>query len=325
MKKIIFSLILLVSIDSPGDEIHLSNGKSIDAANIQILPETIVYKQKNSDIAYEVSREIVSYISFADGTVHSIDKQPDGLLFPFPLALNYTRSSGITDVAIYGKNNRKVAEGSAVIKQNKFSFSSEQIGTRFFITPETGYFYRTVAIKDFSKKVDEKNNSIISGLITDPLSGEVISNENVYSLKYNASFYSFFLDLKAGYQYATKGESVIFIINPYISGNALEYRKAIFSFKTSGRTEKFSDPYGFSYISSYGYGLSIGVYFPKSRLGVNINYDKRYFTKFDLPAEIKFKESYYDNAFQTTRAREVSVKYSTIEAHILNVIIYFIL
>ena len=249
----------------------------------------------------------------------------EGLLFPFPVLLNYTRSRGLTDVTVYDKNSRAVAEGSATFSQNKISITGERMQSGFYITPETGYFNRTVSVKDFSKKDDQKKSGIISGIITDPATGEVISKEDVYSLKYDAQFYSFFVDLRAGYQFASGAGDVRFTFNPYISGNAVEYRKTVFRFKTTGGTEEFSRPFDFSYGGSYGLGLSAGLFFPAARFGFNLNYDRRYFSKYELPSAVRFKESYYDSTFQVMRAREVSVKYSDIDANIFSVIIYFML
>lgn len=244
---------------------------------------------------------------------------------PFPFSLNYTFSTGLTTVNIYNESEDKVAKGEALYTENRFSISTVEFATNFFISPELGFFQRKIDVRDFSEKSRVSNDNIIPGIITDPLTGDDIPQDKVYSLEYEAEFNTFFIDLKAGLQFAAGKSWLIWSINLSVFGNLAEYRKTKFRFNLSDSTEEFSEPFSFSYLSSYGYEIGTGLYFTKIRTGISFSYDYRALRRYKLPKGIRFKESYYDELYNTTRTRETTAEYSDIAAKIFAFRVYFIL
>jgi hypothetical protein len=351
--RIIILFFIIIIYPAPpvfSDTIHLKNGKEITIEKYEIENNLIRIKEKNKLTGTEIPIEDVIKIVTKDGRTLSFntknikskkpkkkvlrnyragtviwDKKLEGLLTPFPLSLNYTFSSGISDVSIYNRDESRVAKGEASFIQKKFSISTEEHGTDYFISPELGFFQRKVEVKDFSRKSRIAGDNIIPGVITDPLTGDPIPQEDVYSLKYKAEFNTIFLDLKAGLQLALYYDNFDLILNGYLFGNAVEYRKTKFYFNISNSTEEFTRPFGFSYLNSYGYGGGLGLFFNPIRTGISLSYEKRFLRRFELPAGIRFKESYYDSQYQTTRTRETTAEYSDITAHTFVFRVYFIL
>ncbi len=327
------------------DTIYLKDGRKIEAEKYEISEGWFKIIEKG-ELAREFPVENVVKVVKKDGTELNLtaketapektekkkkrtiltwDKKIDGLLTPFPFSLSYSLSTGYTTVSIYNRDESEVAKGEASFLQNKFSLSSEEFNTNIFLSPELGFFQRKLSVKDFSKKSRVAGDNIIPGIITDPISGEVIPQEDVYSLKYKAEFNTFFLDLKAGGQLVLTWGSFSLNLNGYLFGNLAEYRKSKFTFNVAGKSEEFSSPFGFSYLNSYGFGGGIGFYLEKLRTGLSTSFEKRYLKRFDLPSGIRFKQSYYDSQFQTTRARETTAEYSDIDANLFILRIYFML
>jgi hypothetical protein len=328
------------------DTLYLKNGREIIIEKYSIENDRVAIKEKNRLTGTEIPFKDIIKIVAKDGSTLSFntrkkktkeeirkkelgvpiwDKNIEGLLAPFPLSLNYSYSSGITTVSIYNRDESRVAEGEASFRQKKFSISTEESGTDYFISPELGFFQRKVQVKDFSNKSRIAGDNIIPGIVTDPLTGDPIPQEDVYSLKYKAEFNTLFFDLKAGLQLALDCKILDISLNSYIFGNIAEYRKTKFIFNVSNRTEEFTRSFSLSYLNSYGYGGGIGFYFNKIRTGLSFSYEKRFLKRFDLPRGIQFKESYYDSQFQTTRTRETTAEYSDITAEIFIFRVYFLL
>lgn len=252
------------------------------------------------------------------------DKTEPALL-PFPLQISLLRMSGDTKVTIFDSDDNSIADGEGKFTQYLAMLSYEPVQTDWYITPEIGYFQRTVTVKDFSYRVDEMNSDtdgFIPGVITDPDTLEVIPKDTVSSLAYKAKFQSVFLDIKAGLHLAFEDRrGTRFIFNPYISGSLVEYRKTTFEFEIMQRTRKFTRSYRFSYFDSYGAGCDVGMYFSWARTGIKIGYDKRYLRKIELPEDIKFKEVYKEDGLYKTR--EVTARYTKLEADLVTLTIFF--
>ncbi len=331
------------------DMIYLKDGRKISAGKYEIINNRLIIKEKKNGSQTEIPLENVVKITAKDrstlnfyqkGTAAKTtlpdnekndeltliwNKETEGLITPFPFSLNYTYSSGETTVNIYNENQDKVANGEALYTENRFSISTVGFGTSFFISPELGFFQRTIDVRDFSEKSHVSDDNIIPGIITDPLTGEEIPRERVYSLEYEAEFNTFFLDLKAGFRFAAAKSWLIWSIDMSVFGNLAEYRETKFRFNLSETTEEFSEPFSFSYLGSYGLGIGTGLYFTKIRTGISLSYDYRVLRKYNLPEEIRFKQSYYDNEYNTTRTREIKAEYSDITAKIIVLRVYFIL
>ncbi len=345
----IVALFFLITICLPyilfANTVYLKDGRKIEAEEYEISDGWFRIIEKG-ELTREFPLENVVKVVKKDGTelnpaaeektpvktekkkkrtILTWDKEVDGLLTPFPFSLSYSFSAGYTAVSIYNRDESEVAKGEASFIQNKFSFSSEEFNTNIFLSPELGFFQRKLNVKDFSKKSRVAGDNIIPGIITNPDTGEVIPQEDVYSLKYEAEFNTFFLDLKAGGQLVFTWGYYSLNLNGYLFGNLAEYRRSKFTFKAAGKSEEFSSPFDFSYLNSYGFGGGFGFYFENLRTGITTSFEKRYLKRFDLPPEIRFKQSYYDSQFQTTRARETTAEYSDIDANLFILRIYFML
>jgi len=248
-------------------------------------------------------------------------------LSTFPMQFSLIRKQGNTDVKVYDKDDKSVADGSGEFNQYMAYVSYEPLATNFYITPELGYFYRTVTVKDYSYSVDQANaysDNFIPGVVTDPITLEEIDKDLISSLRYKATFHSFFLDIKAGAHLVfIDRKKTRFIFNPYASASLVELRETIFEFTLMNQTQRYKRPYKFAYLSSYGYGCEFGIYVPWAHAGVKIGYDKRYLAKFELPEEVRFKEVYYDESTGYMRTRENKAKYTEIEAKLMTIAIFF--
>lgn len=347
-------LILLISLLGKArlhaDQIVLKNGNIINGKLKFVSPESLGYLQnKTFPVIITIPRTEVKKIIYDDGTIVnfsddvtknlyenklSLDESEntEAFLLPVPLRISLINLRWDTKVILYDLEDKAVADGKAVFNQSMIKLSTEGPPSLksffdYYITPEIGYFYRTIKVKDYAYSVDKLNSNregFIPGIITDPNTGEKISKDTVSSLAYNANFHSYFLELKGGFHLSFGSSGVYFNINPYLSVNAFEFRKSIFEFTFSNNTETFTNPYKLTYLSSFGYGLKFEFFFPKHRFGISIGYDKKYLKRFALPSDIRFKGVYLDETLGIMRTQENSAKYTNIGAGLFIVDAYII-
>ncbi len=247
-----------------------------------------------------------------------------GYFFEEPLRLSYNSLSGKTKVKMYDENDT-VGEGDARLRQQRFLFSYEKVKTKLYFTPEIGYFYRTVTVKDFSydtAAVNESNPNFVGGVISDPASGQEIPKDEVSSLSYTATFHSIFLDAKLGGSLSISFGFVDFFTSAYFSMNVVDYKKSEFVFKIGDDEETFSEPFTFGYFSAYGFGAELGGYIPYIRTGFSFGVDRRIINKFDIPEGIQFKQAYYDDSTGIHRTKERQTNKSSIDSVLFTVSIF---
>ena len=347
----IIILFLLIHLNVRADEIHLKDGTIITGKIQSVSPDEIKYIPEKEKKKKEVSRSNAVKIKYDDGTVVNFagneggsflnddallskgkqspfifEDKTEPFLLPFMLRLGLMMNKGRTKVKIYDKNEKQIADGDADFDQYLLKFSYEPVQTAFYFTPELGYFYRKVAVKDYSYSVESVNQGIegfIPGIVTDPDTGAVVPKDSISSLAYSAKFHSFFLDLKTGYNVVLGYSHLQFIFNPYLYTSLVELRKSEFEFGISGKKEKYSMPYSFSYISAYGFGCEIGLFFPGLRSGIKVGYDRRYLPKFEISDKVKFKEVIYNDDLGIYTTKENSAKYTSVTANLFIVEFFF--
>lgn len=302
--------------------LYAQNGKtSADAKEIKNQkPEREPKPEQNIDKKDEKTKE-----------ENKKDKKKDfsrtGLIFGLPLFVNYTWKYGSTNVDIYS-DSHKIASGKAGYQMDKYylSFGDTKADDRFFTffwTPEIGYYERKVEVKDFGEDLDasnSNNDNFISGIISDPATGEVYEKREIYSLKYRARFESYFADLILGLRFAGSkeflGQKFIFSLRPYISATLIEYRRSVFKFRLGDIYQEFTNGYRADFFNSYGAGLDYGIDIFPLGLGFRIGYEYRRLNKFSFPDPILFNENYFDEDLNITRTREIFAKSSRLESHL---------
>ncbi len=353
---LLFSLLFIIAVTplSPlfsDDMIHFKDGRMVYGKIISVTDEKIEFipeKEKRKKI---IPREDVLEIKYSNGTTVQIQENWEaypviklsdkgigfGIIFedktepsllPLLLRTGLIMNKGKTDVKIYDKNKDKIAEGDASFDQYQLKFSYEPVQSAFYITPELGYFYRRVTVKDYSYSVDTVNEGIegfIPGVVTDPETGKTYPKDSISSLAYSARFHSFYLDLKGGYNFVFGFSSFQFILNPYLYLSLVELRKSVFEFDLMDKKEKFSRPYSFSYLNTYGFGCEIGMFMPGLRSGIKFGYDLRYLPKFEISDKVKFNEVVYDYELGIYTTRENSARYTSILAHLFTIEFFFFL
>lgn len=342
---LITALFVLLPISLFADEIHTKKGSILKGKIQSVSPDEINFIPEGRDEEIDVARSDVIKIMYDDGTEVNMQElsEEEGapssfgiiredktelFLLPFMLRLGLILNKGNTTVNIYDKNEEKIADGDADFDQYMIEASYEPVESAFYITPELGYFYRKVAVQDYSYSVESVNQGVegfIPGVVTDPETGETYSKEAVSSLAYNAIFHSFFLYLKTGYNLVFGFESCRFILNPYIYGGLAELRKSVFEFTLFDKKEKYSRPYEFYFLSTFGIGAEVGMYFPGLRSGVKIGGDYRYLPMFEMSDKVIFKEVYEDEELGIMRTRDNSAKYTSIHATLFTVEFFFFL
>lgn len=360
MKKILVYILICITT-AYADEIYLKNGNIIKGSIKSISSSNIKYSVNKAGTGNIPIRD-VSKIVYKDGTEVKIQEKeiipagditaaeestaseegtvPEGkrkfarivwntevepVYIPLLLRMAFQMDKGNTTVKIFDRDKDEIADGEADFNQYEFKISYESVESEFYISPELGCFYRQIKVKDYSYSVEKENTDVegfIPGIVTDTDTGEVISKDSVSSLNYNATFHSFFLDLKTGYTFVSGFGPVNLIVNPYISVNLVELRKSVFEFSFYNSNEKYSRPYKFSFLNSWGTGLELGMFFPGLRFGVKAGYDVRMFRKFQIGDGVVFKEVYEDES-GLKRTRENSAKYTEIQADLFTLNVFF--
>ncbi len=354
----LFIYIITIATAVNADEIHLIDSTIINGKIKKVTPQSIEYKLSGNQKNHSVERSIVSKIKYDDGKIIKfsiiddknfinddlIDPGPDSkqdsgmiwesktepLLLPAIVRLSFLMNTGQTKVKIYDDNEDKIADGNADIDQYMLKFSYEPVESDFYITPEFGYFYRKVNVKDYSYAVETVNQAIdgfISGIVSDPDTGDIYSKDAVSSLAYKSRFHSFFLDLKGGGHIVMGFPGIQFILNPYLYASIMDYRKSEFEFQLIDKKEIYTEAYKFSFFNSYGGGLELGIFFPELRSGIKIGYDRRYMPKFKIAEGVVFNEINDEDIGGTIlkRNRENTARYTSIEANLFTIDFFFFL
>ena len=185
MKSLLTLLIITLATSLWADEIYLSNGRVLKGKVVNVSSKNLHYIPENETSVRIIPRGEIKKFIYDDGTevdfehvektrplLSSKDREQEKeeedfrlvwedktvpLLLPFPLTLNLHMMNGDTTVKIFDSDKKEIASGKGDFKQYMGIISYDQMETDFYITPELGYFYREVQVKDYSFRVDEQN------------------------------------------------------------------------------------------------------------------------------------------------------------------------
>ncbi len=353
MKFILLSALISISSLASADEIILSSGKIIQCEVRSVTASEISYSERNASPGAftTVPRESVRKIVYTGGKEVNVPSQESNdagkvTILPreqekpavtdseeinmedesFLMRISLIGNQGITSVNIFDNNDNQIADGTGRISQRIIRTSFDPLKTDVFISPELGYFFRKVSVKDYSYNVESSNAGVegfIPGIVTSPETGEIVSKDSLSSLAYEAEFHSFFLDMKAGANLVTREPGLKLFFNPYVYGSIAELRKSTFTFDYFAGEREFNSSFKFAFFSSFGFGFEVGFYYPSIRTGIQFGYDRRYINRFSIPDNVVFMEVYDDEELNIKRTREIKPAKTDIVADMFTFSVFY--
>lgn len=223
-------------------------------------------------------------------------------------------------------NETKGAEGVGTQDELNFNLSLYTDKTRFYLSPETGYFLRTVTLKDFGYDVSDFNrgsSGFIPGETTNPETGEII---DISSLSYRATFHSIYGGLKAGFNMGFGTNSFHNNVNFYYTQNFLEFKRTKIDNSVDSFI-KYDIPFASfdAFFSSSSIGFDYSLMIPATRCGLKIGFDGTIYRKFNFEKPIEFRENYYDDELKIYRQHRIYSTHSDLESALYYLTLFVIL